>query len=122
MRVGLSLLLAAACPGRRHGSVLLRLWAHCLRERFEGSDVVNLVPCDPALMLCVCARLCVCVCMRLYACVWMLSRPVVSSLATGTRYFKEFDCVDAYCALCLFFDVIASAFVWSGHHLDLWRA
>ena len=60
VRVGLSLLLAAACPGRRHGSVLLRLRAHCLLERFEGSDVVNLVPCDPALMLCVCPLVCVC--------------------------------------------------------------
>ena len=60
VRVGLSLLLAAACPGRRHGSVLLRLWAHGIRVRFEGSDVVNLVPCDPALMLCVCPLVCVC--------------------------------------------------------------
>ena len=45
----------------------------------------------------------------MHVCVWVrlavLSRHVVSSSATGTRYFNQFGCVDAYCALCLSFFV-----------------
>ena len=41
------------------------------------------------------------------ACLAALSRRVIRSRETKTCHFKEFECVDAYCALCFFFCVHA---------------
>ena len=50
--------------------------------------------------VCVCVCVCVCLCVL---CVWMLSRHVVECPKSATLHFKEFACVEKYCAPCFHF-------------------
>ena len=123
-----SLLLSAACPGRCHGSVRVRLWAHCLPERLEGSELVLLVLCDPCMLcvcplVCVCVRVCVCVCgvcvcgpacTRLLARVWLLFLGVSFDLGKPRPVTSRSSSAWMHTVRCASFFVSMRVFVWSG--------